>query len=67
MNSHDIEELFLGVAEIIKEKRELEEENYYLRKKLKEQDSRIDLSYKHSTDRVANILNIAIENAYKDS
>ena len=57
----DVENIFLTVADIIQENRELKEELEYYKNQVKENRKRIDEQYKITQNQMASILNKILE------
>lgn len=66
MNDYDLEDILIGLLGIVREKRRLEEENYYLKEKLEEYNNNLIETNKRSKDQVANILNTLISNCINE-
>ena len=64
---YDIEELVLGMAELVRENRYLRKENEQLSEELHISESRLKDMYKSSQKSVANMLVGALAMSYKDS
>jgi regulator of replication initiation timing len=66
-NLNDIEEIILGMAELVRENRYLRKKNEELSEDLRESKSRLNDMYKSSQESVANMLVGALAMSYKES
>lgn len=57
----DVEEMILEMAEIVKEKRYLEEEVMRLEEEVRQYRKLLDNQFSNSRDNVANVLNLVLE------